>query len=249
MNNALQVMWHRNVKEYLRNKQRLVITLVQPTLFLVAFGFGIGKSFESTNEINYIQYLLPGVVGMTLMMNAVRDGMSLIWDKKFGFLKETLVAPVSRAQLLFGRSLGGATSSTLQGIIVLCLGSLFLDFSISNWLMFPLALFFMFTTALLFNLLGISLATKFDDMQSFPMIMNLVMMPMMFLSSSFFVTETYPTILQLIIKLNPFNYCVQILRYFLSGIDTNIFLSIGILAGLIILLGIIGTSLFNRLEA
>lgn len=249
MNNALQVMWHRNIKEYLRNKQRLLITLVQPTLFLIAFGYGIRGSFEASNEINYIQYLLPGVVGMTLMMNATRDGISLIWDKKFGFLKETLVAPVSRAQLLFGRSLGGATSSTIQGVIILVLGSLFLGFDIFSWMMLPIALLFMFVTALLFNLLGIILATKFDDMQSFPIVMNLVMMPMMFLSSAFFLIETYPIALQWVIRLNPFNYCAQILRYFLSGIDTNIFFSIGVLTGLITLLGMIGTALFNRLEA
>ena len=106
MNSALSVMWHRQIKEYFRNKQRLIVSLVQPLLFLIAFGFGLGNSFENLDGVNYIQYLLPGIVGMTIMMSSTMAGMSLIWDKKFGFLKETLVAPVSRTYLLFGRCLG-----------------------------------------------------------------------------------------------------------------------------------------------
>ncbi|MFZ3054898.1 MAG: ABC transporter permease [Minisyncoccales bacterium] len=248
MKNALQVMWHRKIKEYLRNRQRLFTSFVQPILFLIAFGFGIGSNFESTNGVNYIQYLLPGIVGMTLLMSSTMDGMSLIWDKKFGFLKETLIAPVSRTQLLFGRCLGGATTATFQGIVVLFLGY-FMGFRILNWTMFPIAIIFIFATALLFSLLGTVIATKFDDMQSFPTIMNLLMMPMMFLSSAFFVTENYPSVLQWIIKINPFDYCVNILRFFLSGIETNLSLEIGILFGIIILLGIIGTLRFEKIEA
>lgn len=248
MKSALQVMWHRQIKEYVRNKQRLIVSLVQPLLFLVAFGFGLGSSFESSNGINYIQYLLPGIVGMTIMMNSTMSGMSLIWDKKFGFLKETLVAPVSRTGLLFGRCLGSATTGTFQGLVVLFLGYI-MGFKLFSWTMFPLAILSMFLIALLFSLLGTALATKFDDMQSFPMIMNFLMMPMMFLSGAFFSTSNFPAALQFIVKINPFNYCVNILRFAMSGIESNLLLAFSVMFGIIITLGILGTRLFNKLEA
>jgi ABC-2 type transport system permease protein len=248
MKSALFVMWHRQIKEYLRNKQRLAVSLVQPILFLIAFGFGIGKSFSSADGISYIQYLIPGIVGMTLLMNSTMSGMSLIWDKKFGFLKETLVAPVSRMQLIFGRCLGGATTSTFQGLIVLGLGY-FMGFRIHHWGVFPFVILAMFGTALIFSLLGTMLATKFDDMQSFPSIMNFLMMPMMFLSSAFFSIDSYPRILQIVVRFNPFDYCVQILRYTISGIHTNLFLAMIVMIGLVGLFGAIATNWFNKMEA
>jgi len=245
--NAVYIMCHRQVKEFFRNKQRLFVSLVQPILFLVAFGFGLGNSFSNSNGINYISYLLPGIVGMTIMMSSVMSGMSLIWDKKFGFLKETLVAPVSRTSLLFGRCLGGAATSTIQGIFVLFFGY-FMGFRIQNWAMFPLIIIAMFFVALLFNLLGTSLASKFDDMQSFPSVMNLLMMPMMFLSNAFFLPDNFPLFLQFIVKINPFNYCVNILRFLMSGIESNLWLSTSVIIGLIIIIGIIGTFLFKKIE-
>lgn len=248
INSALSVMWHRQVKEFLRNKQRIVVTLVQPVLFLIAFGYGFGANYETLSGVSYIQYLIPGIVGMTILMSATTSGTSLIWDKKFGFLKETLVAPVSRTQLLFGRCLGGATTSIVQGIAVLFLGYS-LGFKIEDWTFFPLALLAMFFVALFFSLLGTVLATKFDDMHSFPAIMNLLMMPMMFLSSAFFSVENYPKVLQYVVKINPFEYCVRLIRYLVSGVETNLWIDVGVLSFLIILFGAIGTWAFNRIEA
>ena len=246
--NALTVMWHRQIKEYFRNKQRLLVTLIQPLLFLIAFGSGIGGTFEQVGNGNYIQFLIPGIVGMTILMSSTMNGMSLIWDKQFGFLKETLVAPVSRSSLLFGRCLGGATTSTIQGIIVLFLGFI-MGFRITNWFLFPISIIFMFIISLLFNLLGTSIASKFDDMQSFPIIMNVLIMPMIFISGALFPTNNFPKIIQLLIKINPFTYATNILKFSLGvNYDINIFLSLGILILLIIILGIIGTKLFNKIE-
>lgn len=246
-NSALWVMWHRQLKSFFRNKQQLFVSLVQPFLFLVAFGYGFGNNFDSNDGASYIQYLIPGIVGMTILMNVTSAGTSLIWDKKFGFLKETLVAPVSRTQLLFGRCLGGATTSTLQGMIILFLGY-FLGCRIENWALFPVAIIAMFIIALLFSLLGTVLATKFDDMQSFPTIMNLVIMPMMFLSSGFFTVENYPKFLQFIVRINPYEYCVQLLRTTISAIDSNIVLNSCIITICIVILGIVGTWAFKRIE-
>jgi ABC-2 type transport system permease protein len=248
MNSGLMVMWERQIKEYFRNKQRMVGTLAQPLLFLVTFGFGLSPTFKQAGNGNYIQYLTPGIVGMTILFSAVMNGMSLIWDKQFGFLKETLVAPVSRVSLLFGRCLGGATTSIFQGLIVIIFAFL-MGFRISNWALFPLAVILMFSIALLFSLLGTSLASKFDDMQSFPTILNLLVMPMFFLSGALFPIKNFPVGIKILAKINPMTYCVDLLKYSFGG-KTEFGLLIGILiltAG-IILLGILGTYFFNRLE-
>lgn len=247
MNGAVFVMWDRQVKQYARNKQRLLMTLVQPLLFLVAFGFGMGSMFEQSGNGSYMQYLIPGIVGMTVLMSSTMNGISLIWDKQFGFLKETLVAPVSRTSLLFGRCLGGATTSTVQGVIVLFLG-FFMGFQVTNWGLLPLAILFMFLIALLFNLLGTALASKFDDMHSFPTIMNFLVMPMFFLSGALFPANNFPEPIRLFIKINPFTYCIDLLKFSLGAAGTNPILDLTVLATIIILLGAVGTHLFNQLE-
>lgn len=248
MTNALIVMWERQLKEFFRNKQRLMVTLVQPVLFLVAFGFGMGSMYESAGNGNYTQMLIPGIIGMTVLMSSAMSGMSLIWDKQFGFLKETLVAPVSRTELLFGRCLGGATTSTFQGIIILIIG-LLMGFKLSNPFAIIGAIFIIFIIALLFNLLGTSLACKFDDMHSFPTIMNFLLMPMIFVSGAFFPTKNFPEILQFVISLNPFTYCLDLLRFGLgAGTFENILLDVIVIGLIICVLGIIGTKLFNEIE-
>lgn len=248
MNSALMVVWDRQIKEYFRNKQRMIGTLAQPLLFLVTFGFGLSSTFKQAGNGNYIQYLIPGIVGMTILFSAIMNGMSLIWDKQFGFLKETLVAPVSRARLLFGRCLGGATTSIFQGFIVITFAFL-MGFRISNWALFPLALILMFLTALMFSLLGTILASKFDDMQSFPTIMNLLVMPMFFLSGALFPINNFPSVIKILAKINPMTYCVDLLKYAFGGkAEFNILLNISVLAVGIIALGILGTYFFNRLE-
>jgi len=248
MRGAVYVMWDRQIRQYFRKKQRLATSLMQPILFLIAFGFGMGSMFEQTGNGNYMQYLIPGIIGMTVLMSSTMNGISLIWDKQFGFLKETLVAPVSRTGLLFGRCLGGATTSTFQGIIVLVIG-LFMGFHITNWAAIPLGLLVMFLIALLFNLLGTSFAAKFDDMQSFPAIMNFLVMPMFFLSGALFPAKNFPEAIRVFIEINPFTYCVDLLKYALNGASTySPVADLGIMISLIILLGALGTYLFDRLE-
>lgn len=242
------VMWHRQIKAYFRNKQRFLAMLMQPLLFLIAFGFGIGGMFEQTGNGNYIQYLIPGIMGMTVIMSSTMNGVSLIWDKQFGFLKETLVAPVSRISLLFGRCLGGATTSTIQGTLVLIIG-FFMGFKLTNIFLILTLILSMFLMALLFNLLGTSIASKFDDMQSFPIIMNFLVMPMIFISGAIFPINNFPTIIKILVKLNPFTYCVDLLRHSVGATQFNLFLDLIIILGLISLLGIMGSWLFNRIES
>src|SRR6266852_4643532 len=115
---AIYILWLRQLKRYIRSKPRIIASLGQPLLFLIALGFGFGPIFQRAGQGNYIQFLAPGVIGMTVLFTAIFSGIELIWDRQFGFLKETLVAPVPRVLIMTGRTLGGATVAMIQGLIV-----------------------------------------------------------------------------------------------------------------------------------
>src|ERR1700681_1113916 len=115
---AIYILWLRQLKRYVRSRPRIVASLGQPLLFLLGLGFGFGPIFQRAGQGNYIQFLAPGVIGMTVLFTSIFSGIELIWDRQFGFLKETLVAPVPRFTIMIGRTLGGATVAILQGMIV-----------------------------------------------------------------------------------------------------------------------------------
>lgn len=122
--NTIYILWLRQIKRYSRSHARMIGSLGQPLLFLVSLGFGFGPVFKRAGEGNYINFLVPGVIAQAILFTAVFSGVELIWDRQFGFIKETLVAPVSRINIMIGRTLGGATIALLQGIIVLLLSLL-----------------------------------------------------------------------------------------------------------------------------
>src|SRR5437879_399353 len=120
---AIYVLWLREIKRYLRSRAQIVASLGQPLLYLLVLGFGFGPIFLQSGEGSYLQFVAPGVIGMTLLFTSVFSGIGLLWDRQFGFLKETLVAPVPRLAIMIGRTLGGATVAMLQGtiVVVICL--------------------------------------------------------------------------------------------------------------------------------
>src|SRR5450755_949553 len=118
---AIYILWLRQLKRYVRSRPRIVASLGQPLLFLLGLGFGFGPIFQKAGQGSYLQFLAPGVIGMTVLFTSIFSGIELIWDRQFGFLKETLVAPVPRILIMVGRTLGGATVAVLQGIVVLCI--------------------------------------------------------------------------------------------------------------------------------
>jgi len=122
---VIYIIWLRQLKRFIRSYSRIFGSLAQPLLFLVALGYGFGSIYEQAGGGNYIQFLAPGVIAMTVIFTAMFNGTSLVFDKQFGFVKETLVAPVSRFSIMFGRALGGATVATIQGVIVFFLAMLF----------------------------------------------------------------------------------------------------------------------------
>jgi ABC-2 type transport system permease protein len=194
----------------------MVGSLGQPILFLVAFGFGIGPIYAKAGGGNYMDFLVPGVIAMGILFTAIFSGIEIIWDKQFGFLKETLVAPVSRLTIMCGRTLGGATVAMIQGIVVFLL-SLIIGFRPHDWLLWIVGLFFMFLVALLFTAFGTAIASVLEDMQGFQLIMNFVVMPTFFLSGALFPLTNLPSALRVITLANPLSYGVDGLRGTLVG--------------------------------
>jgi ABC-2 type transport system permease protein len=247
MNSVIYVMWQRQLKRYWRSKARMIGTLGQPILFLVALGFGLGTVFRQAGQGNYLEFLAPGIVAMSILFTAMFNGIEVIWDRQFGFLKETLVAPVSRLTIMIGRTLGGATVAFLQGILVLII-SLLLGFHIEHLASVPIALGFMFLIAFLFTALGTAVASLLKDMNAFPLIINFVIMPLFFLSGALFPLHDLPSFLDIIIRVNPLSYGVDGVRGALSSSTFGLVTDFGVLAGWIIVVNLIGSYLFSRIE-
>ena len=246
---TIYILWLRQLKKYSRSTPRIIGSLGQPLLFLLVFGFGFGSIFEKSGAGNYIQFLVPGIVAMAVVFSAIFGGIELIWDRQFGFLKETMVAPVSRFNIMLGRALGGATVAVIQGVAVLAI-SFLVGFRLHNlWMLFP-ALVFMFLTAFFFTALGTAIASKLQDMQAFPIIMNFLVMPLFFLSGSIFPLNTAPKVLQFIGKLDPLTYGIDGLRHVLAGVSaSNPWADFFILLIFSLVILFIGKHFFEKMEA
>jgi ABC-2 type transport system permease protein len=212
-------MWLRELKRYFRSKSRMVGSLGQPLLFLLALGYGLGSVFQKAGQGNYFQFLGPGIIGMSIIFTAIFSGIQVIWDRQFGFLKETLVAPVSRFNIFLGRTLGGATVATLQGVLVFLIALVF-GFRPENWALVPVAIVFMLLVALLFTALGTGIASMLEDMQGFQLIMNFLVMPLFFLSGALFPLNGLPAVLTALVRFDPLSYGIDSFRILLTGIGS-----------------------------
>lgn len=247
--NTIYILWLRQLKKYIRSTPRIIGSLGQPVLFLLVFGFGFGSIFQKAGGGNYIQFLAPGIVAMAIVFSAIFGGIELIWDRQFGFLKETMVAPVSRFNIMLGRSFGGATVAVIQGVAVLII-SFLVGFKMQSILMIFPALIFMFLTAFFFTALGTAIASKLTDMQAFPIIMNFLVMPLFFLSGSIFPLDTAPKALQILGRLDPLSYGIDGLRYAFIGVSTfNPWTDFFVLIILCFLILLLGKHLFEKMEA
>jgi ABC-2 type transport system permease protein len=246
--NTIYIIWLRQIKRYLRSKSRIIGSLSQPVLFLVALGYGLGPTFQKAGEGNYIQFLSPGVIAMSVLFSAIFSGIDIIWDKQFGFLKETLAAPVSRIEIMIGRTLGGATTSIFQGILVLLI-SLLIGFKINSFSVLFGAFLFISMIAILFTALGTAIASILDDMQGFQLIMNFLVMPTFFLSGALFPLNGLPKTINIISKINPLSYGVDGLRGTLTGLYQFTFTTdIIALAIITFILLLIGSYLFSKIN-
>jgi ABC-2 type transport system permease protein len=214
--NAIYILWLREVKKYSRSRVQIVASLGQPLLYLLVLGFGLGPVFQKAGGGSYLQFMAPGIVGMAVLFTSVFSGIALLWDRQFGFLKETLVAPVPRIYVMIGRTLGGATVAMLQGalIVVVCLIAGFRPVSLIG---IPLGFAFMALIAIVFAALGTSIGSSLQDMQGFQLIMNFLVLPIFFLSGALFPLNNLPKALGFVTKLDPLSYGVDGLRAALIG--------------------------------
>lgn len=246
---TIYILWLRQLKKYSRSTPRIIGSLGQPLLFLLVFGFGFGSIFAKAGGGSYIQFLVPGIVAMAVVFTAIFGGIELIWDRQFGFLKETMVAPVSRFNIMLGRTFGGATVSVIQGIAVLII-SFLVGFKMQNFFMIIPAIVFMFLTAFFFTALGTAIASKLTDMQAFPIIMNFLVMPLFFLSGSIFPLDTAPKALQILGHIDPLSYGIDGLRYSFIGMSAfNPWIDLLILLAFSLVVLFIGKQLFEKMEA
>jgi ABC-2 type transport system permease protein len=213
----IYILWLRQIKRYIRSKSRIIGSLAQPLLFLLALGYGFGSVYQKAGEGNYLNFLAPGIIGMSIIFTAIFSGIEIIWDRQFGFLKEMMVAPMSRLNIMIGRTLGGATVATMQGLIVLviCIPFGFHPYSLGG-VFFAIPV--MFLVALLFTALGTMIASLLNDMQGFQLIMNFLVMPLFFLSGALFPLQGLPKTLSIIARLDPLSYGIDAFRILLINI-------------------------------
>jgi ABC-2 type transport system permease protein len=243
---AIYIIWLREFKKYYRNKSRIIGSLGMPFFFLVIVGSGLGSVMPLGQR--YSEFIMPGVLGMVLMFSSVFSGISIIWDKQFGFMKEMLVAPVSRTEIIIGKTLGGSTTAIIQALIMLTI-SLLLGNRIQSIAGLIAALGVMFLISLSFVGIGTAIAARMNDMQGFQLIMNFMIMPLFFLSGALFPLDGLPGWLSTLTLLDPLTYGVDALRYFLIGASNfSPLVSVGVLASFMAVSVGIGAALFRRME-
>jgi len=247
---VIYILWLRQLKHYWRSKARLLGSLGQPLLFLVTFGFGFGPMYtRASGGANYLDFLAPGIVSMSILFTAVFSGLEVIWDRQFGFLKETMVAPISRTEIMIGKTFGGATIAMIQGLIVLSLTYL-MGFRIPSLASLAVGLVFMFLIAIFFTGLGLAIASKMKDMQGFQLIMNFLIMPIFFLSGALFPLENLPQTIYFVSRIDPLTYGVDGLRGVIAGVSVfGIYNDLAIMALLSVFVCLIGAFLFSKIEA
>jgi ABC-2 type transport system permease protein len=213
---VIYILWLREVKKYLRSRTQVIASLGSPIMYLGVLGFGLGPVFQRAGEGSYLQFMAPGVIGMTVLFTSMFSGIALLWDRQFGFLKETLVAPVPRLWIMTGRTLGGATVALIQGLLIFLI-SLVAGFRPTSVFALPLALGVMALTAVVFAALGTAIGSSLKDMQGFQLVMNFMVMPIFFLSGALYPLSNLPKALALLTRVDPLTYGVDGVRGALIG--------------------------------
>lgn len=219
---AIYIIWYRDILRFWRDRMRLVGSLAQPLLFLIVFGtglgsalgggggFGAGATGGAASDLSYMQFIFPGIIGMSILFSAIFGAMSIVWDREFGFLKEVLVAPIDRSAVAIGKALGGATQAMIQGLILLVLAPVVgVQLTVVSVL---LVIGFSFLLAFSLSAVGVLIASRMKSMQGFQVVMNFLMMPIFFLSGSLFPLNGLPDWMTVLTRLDPATYGMDPLR-------------------------------------
>jgi len=245
---AIYILWLRELKRYVRSRAQVVASLGQPLLYLLALGFGLGPVFQKSGHGSYLQFIAPGVIGMTVLFSSIFSGIGLLWDRQFGFLKETLVAPVPRICIVIGKTMGGVTVALIQGtlVVIVCLIA---GFRPINLAAVPRAFLFMALIALVFAGLGTAIGSKLQDMQGFQLIMNFLVMPIFFLSGALFPLDHLPAAMGMITSADPLTYGIDGLRGTLIGLSHfGLLTDFAVLCVVAVILLSVGSYFFSQIE-
>jgi ABC-2 type transport system permease protein len=246
---VVYILWLREVKKYLRSRIQIVASLGSPLMYLGVLGFGLGPVFRRAGEGNYLQFMAPGVIGMTVLFTAMFSGIAMLWDRQFGFLKETLVAPVPRLAIMIGRTLGGATVAVFQGTVIFVV-TLIAGFRPQSVLAVPLAFLIIALIAVIFSALATAIGSTLKEMQGFQMVMNFLVMPIFFLSGAIYPLEGLPKVLAAFTRIDPLTYGIDGVRGVLIGrTHFGIAVDVAVLLGVGCLFVVAGAWRFSKIEA
>jgi len=211
---GIYIMWYRDVLRFWRDRARMLTTLAMPVLYLVIFGTGIASIFKQEG-FDYIAFMYPGIIAMVVIFGSIMTGVTVVFDREFGFLKEVLVAPISRTSVAVGKALGGATIASVQGVLMLAfIPFAKVDISVSRGFML---VGLMLLLSLTLTSVGLLIASRIRSMEAFQAVMNLLMFPLVFISPIMFPVEQLPAWLGTIVKINPVSYGVDAIRQAVMG--------------------------------
>ena len=247
--NVIYILWLRELKKYLRSRTQIVASLGSPIMYLGVLGFSLAPIFRRAGEGSYLQFIAPGVVGMTVLFTSMFSGIAMLWDRQFGFLKETLVAPVPRLTIMLGRTLGGATTAIVQGTLIFVV-TLIAGFRPVSLVAIPFAYLVMILIAVVFSALATAIGSSLTEMQGFQLVMNFLVMPIFFLSGALYPLRDLPKALAFLTRLDPLTYGVDGMRAMLIG---SSHFSLGVDAAVLALFGavflVLGAWRFSKVEA
>lgn len=247
--NTIYILWLRQIKKYRRSGLRMVLSIIQPLVYFLALGFGFNSIFQQAGRGSYVQFIVPGVVAQTILFTSIFWGANIIFDKQFGFLKETLVAPVSRITVMLGGALGGATIGVIQGIVLFFIALIF-GFHPYSWFGVFIAVGFMIMLALAMVSFSSAIGAMVNDMPSFMAATNFLVVPLFFLSGSMYPLDNIPGVMKIIASVNPLSYAIDAMRSSLInqshfGLTTDLI----VMTGTLIALFAFSVYRFKRIEA
>jgi len=249
--NAIYVIVAREFKKFIRERSRLISAIARPLVWLFLVGAGMSRLVQPVDGVSYMQFIFPGILGMTILFSAMFSSISIIWDKEFGFMKEILVAPVSRLTIVIGKALSGSIISTIQAVIVLLLFP-FLGLKLGPFDIIA-AVFLCVLVSFCVSAFGIVIATFYESYESFSAIMNFIIMPMFFLSGAMYPIKLLPGVLKLAAKFNPLTYGIDALKHVTSPLsrgpmspDFSIIADLAVIIVLSIIFVLAGAKAFER---
>lgn len=251
--NGIAAIWYREIKVFLREKSRIVASVVNPILWLLIFGGGLGASI-SISGINYQTFIYPGILIQAVLFSSIFFGVYIVWDRKIDFLKEVLVAPISRTSIFIGKIIGGATDSLIQSLILLFIGLILGKLGVIPGLhlgfieiVTSLVVLFFTTTSMVS--IGLIIGSRMESPEGFQLITSFLLFPIFFLSGALFPINKLPVWLASLTFIDPLTYSVDGLRSVILGASQfNLALDLCVITGFSIVVIIIGTFAFEKMK-